>query len=146
MQPTTKRLCLYSEYSNYKTCFYTCKAAEKNKIIFYPTTQNPSILRSSRNTNYTLHNTSNLKLYLKTSNVPFLKSCTETEFSILGGFQTQTDKDPRNLVLSSELALFWGDWTRGLLRSFPAWIVPTISHMVCMLIVVNPVFSACDNN
>lgn len=53
--------------------FYTCKVAKKSKIIFYPTTQNPSILRSSRNTNYTLHSTSNVKLHLKTSNVPFLK-------------------------------------------------------------------------
>lgn len=92
MQPTTKRLCLYSEYSNYKTCFYTCKAAEKNKIIFYPTTQNPSILRSSRNTNYTLHNTSNFKLYLKTSNVPFLKSSTETNSPSLEVFRPKQIK------------------------------------------------------
>lgn len=73
MQPKPKRLCLVSEYSNYKTSFYTCKVAKKNKIMFYLTTHNSSILRSSRYTNYTLHSTSNVKLHLKTSNVPFLK-------------------------------------------------------------------------
>lgn len=145
MQPTTERLCLDSEYSNYKTSLYTCEDKKKNKIIFYPTTQNSSILRNFRNTNYTPHNTSNVKLHLKTSNVPFLKRLTRNPQS-LEVFRPKQIKTQETWSWVQSWPYFEETGLEVSWDNIQPEFQPTISHMVCMLIVMNPVFSACDNN
>lgn len=91
-QPTAESLCLDSKYFDYKITFYTCKVAQQNKIIFYSTTQNQSILTTTKN--YTLYNASRAKPLLKKSDLSFFKSSQEllvkNGLLVLEGFQDQT--------------------------------------------------------